>query len=85
MSTWPSGSGLTEVRGGGTHLHPQNPKTTLDDNLFSMNGPIVYKMARKKVYDMIAYDLSNNNLESPFDGSITTAAAASPKSAALSG
>ena len=43
-------------------MHPQDSNTKLEDNLFSMNGPMVYKMARKKVYDMIAYDLSNNNL-----------------------
>ena len=27
------------------------------DNLFSMNGPKIYKMARKYVYDMINQDL----------------------------
>ena len=62
MQTYPEGSGLSEVRGGGTNLHPQDPNTTAEDNLFSMNGPMVYKMARKKVYDMIAFDLSTNNL-----------------------
>ena len=62
METWPEGSNLTEVRGGGTNLHPQDKKTTLDDNLFSMNGPMIYKMARKKVYDRIKDDLKRNNL-----------------------
>ena len=66
MKTWPKGSDLTEVRGGGTNLHPQDSKTTIDDNLFSMNGPMIYKMARKKVYDMIKDDLNKNNL-SPSD------------------
>jgi 3-oxoacyl-[acyl-carrier-protein] synthase-3 len=47
FKTWPSGAKHTEVRGGGTRLHPQNPKTTHADNLFSMNGPAVFKMARK--------------------------------------
>ena len=64
MKTWPEGSNLTEVRGGGTNLHPQDSKTTKDDNLFSMNGPMIYKMARKKVYDMIKDDLNKNNLTS---------------------
>ena len=27
MSTYPEGSSLTEVKGGGTNLHPQDPKT----------------------------------------------------------
>ena len=62
MSTYPDGSSLTEVRGGGTNLHPQDSNTKLEDNLFSMNGPLVYKMARKKVYNMIKDDLENNEL-----------------------
>ena len=61
MKTWPEGSNLTEVRGGGTNLHPQDSKTTIDDNLFSMNGPMIYKMARKKVYDIIKEDLRKND------------------------
>ena len=62
METWSEGSNLTEVRGGGTNLHPQDKETTLDDNLFSMNGPMIYKMARKKVYDRITSDLERNNI-----------------------
>ena len=49
MGTWPAGAHLTEVRGGGTRLHPNDPKTTPADNLFSMDGPGVYKMARRRV------------------------------------
>ncbi len=63
MQTWPEGSHLTEVRGGGTNLHPQDEKTLVSDNLFSMNGPKVYKMARKKVYNMIKKDLDRNDLK----------------------
>jgi len=62
MNTWPSGSHLTEVRGGGTNLHPHDGRTTFDDNLFSMNGPMIYKMARKTVYDQIQKDLKKHNL-----------------------
>ena len=62
MNTYPEGSDLTEVRGGGTNLHPQDSITIIADNLFSMNGPQVYKMARKKVYDLIVSDLKKNNL-----------------------
>jgi len=63
MNTYPDGALLTEVRGGGTHLHPQDTGTKKSDNLFSMNGPQVYRMARKKVYDLIKKDLEKNNLE----------------------
>jgi len=62
METWPKGANLTEVRGGGTKLHPQDNKTRLEDNLFSMNGPGIYKMARKKVYERLKEDLKENNL-----------------------
>ena len=53
MSTWSDGAELTEVRGGGTALHPQNPITKPEDNLFTMDGPNVYKIARKKAYKMV--------------------------------
>ena len=62
MNTFPDGAELTQVRGGGTNIHPQDKGTQYSDNLFSMNGPKVYKMARQKVYDLIKKDLSNNNL-----------------------
>lgn len=53
MNTWPSGADLTELRGGGTNLPPHEPKMRLEDNLFTMKGPQVYKLARKKVSVMI--------------------------------
>ena len=53
MNTWSDGAKLTEVRGGGTALHPQNPTTKPEDNLFSMDGPSIYKIARKKAYKMV--------------------------------
>jgi len=49
MGTWPKGAPLTEVRCGGTRLHPNDPKTTREDNLFHMDGKAVYKMARRRV------------------------------------
>ena len=63
MNTYPDGALLTQVKGGGTNLHPQDTETKQSDNLFSMNGPQVYRMARKKVYDLIKEDLKKNNLE----------------------
>ena len=53
MKTFPSCANLTEVRGGGTNKHPQDPETTLSDNLFTMDGPAVYKIARKEVYRLM--------------------------------
>ena len=63
MNTWPSGANLTEVRGGGTNKHPQDKYTTTEDNLFSMDGPGIYKIARKYVYKMIIKTLKNTGLE----------------------
>ena len=62
MNTWPSGANLTEVRGGGTHKHPQDPNTTLSDNLFTMDGPKVYKIARKKIYQIMIKALKTTKL-----------------------
>ena len=63
MSTWPSGTELTEVRGGGTRRHPLDPNTSRNDNLFSMDGPAVYKIARKEVYRMLLKTLKETGLE----------------------
>ena len=62
MSSWPKGANLTEVRGGGTNLHPQDPATKKEDNLFSMNGPEVFKFSLPKVYNMILEVLERNNI-----------------------
>ena len=63
FNTWPSGAKHTEVRGGGTRLHPQDPRTTPADNLFSMNGPAVFKLARKLGGPMIEQLLANAGVE----------------------
>ena len=62
MSSWPEGANLTEVRGGGTNLHPQDTHTQDKDNLFSMNGPKVFKYTLPKVYKMILDVLKRNNI-----------------------
>jgi 3-oxoacyl-[acyl-carrier-protein] synthase-3 len=62
MSSWPEGANLTEVRGGGTNLHPQDKETRNEDNLFSMDGPEVFKYSLPKVYDMIITVLKRNKL-----------------------
>ena len=63
MSSWPEGASFTEVRGGGTNLHPQDEITQEEDNLFSMNGPEVFRFSLPKVHDMILQILTRNNLE----------------------
>ena len=62
MSSWPKGSNLTEVRGGGTNLHPQDKLTQNSDNLFSMQGPKVFKFSLPKVHKMIRNMLKRNNI-----------------------
>tara|TARA_B100001029_G_scaffold179461_1_gene189053 strand:- start:1789 stop:2748 length:960 start_codon:yes stop_codon:yes gene_type:complete len=62
MNTWTEGSYLTQVRGGGTARHPHDSSTTFDDNLFHMEGPKVYRMARKKVYRLINQILKENKI-----------------------
>ena len=62
VETWPEGSSYTQVKGGGTYRHPDNPQTLNEDNYFTMQGPKVYKMARKSVYEMIQNILQEHNL-----------------------
>ena len=62
MESWPDGAHLTEVRGGGTNLHPQDSATKDADNLFSMSGPEVFRYALPKVHSMIQRILKNNNI-----------------------
>jgi len=62
MNTWPEGAHLTEVRGGGTNKHPQDPETLISDNLFTMDGPGIYKIARKAVYKLMLNTLKSTNL-----------------------
>ena len=63
MKTFPSCANLTEVRGGGTNKHPQDPETTLSDNLFTMDGPAVYKIARKEVYRLMLKTMKATGLK----------------------
>lgn len=63
MNTWPEGAHLTEVRGGGTNKHPQDSKTSAEDNLFTMDGPRIYKIARKQVYRLMLNTLKSTQLK----------------------
>ncbi|HLZ63041.1 MAG TPA: beta-ketoacyl-ACP synthase 3 [Ktedonosporobacter sp.] len=45
FETYSNGAHLTEIRGGGTLHHPNDPATTEDMNLFHMRGPMIFKQA----------------------------------------
>ncbi len=62
MTTWPKGASLTELRGAGQRCHPNDARTRPEDNLFRMDGPSVYKMARRRVVGLVQALLSRNGL-----------------------
>lgn len=62
MATWPRGASLTEVRGHGQRLHPNDPATRTEDNLFSMDGPGVYRMALRHVRPLVQALLKDHGL-----------------------
>lgn len=49
LETYGSGASLTEIRGGGSRRPPQGKDTLPEDNLFHMEGPKVYRMARQHI------------------------------------
>ena len=66
MNTWPKGASLTELRGYGLTHSPKDPGTQLADNLFTMDGPGVYKMALRRVRPLVQDLLADHSL-SPDD------------------
>jgi 3-oxoacyl-[acyl-carrier-protein] synthase-3 len=62
MNTWPKGAHLSEIRGGGIRCFPNDPRTTKEDNLFHMDGPGVYKMARRRVAVFLQNILRKTNI-----------------------
>jgi 3-oxoacyl-[acyl-carrier-protein] synthase III len=45
LQTWHSGAELSQISGGGTLHHPNDPDTTAAHNLFAMRGPQLYRKA----------------------------------------
>jgi 3-oxoacyl-[acyl-carrier-protein] synthase III len=45
MQTWHSGAELSQISGGGTLHHPNDPATTREQNLFAMRGPKLFRKA----------------------------------------
>ena len=49
MTTFGSGAHLTEVRGGGTRHHPNDPDTTPEMNMFHMDGRGILRQASETI------------------------------------
>ncbi len=49
FTTYGSGANLTEIIGGGTLHHPNDPQTTPEMNTFHMDGPTIFKYAAQMV------------------------------------
>lgn len=62
MHTFPSGAELTEFRGAGVMHHPNDPDTTAQDNLFQMQGPRIYRHARRRVGELLDELWARNDL-----------------------
>ena len=45
LQTWHSGAELSQITGGGTLHHPNDPTTTVAHNLFAMRGPQLFRKA----------------------------------------
>lgn len=55
METYTQGATYTEIRGGGTKLHPRNyeNKVDIDDFLFDMDGEAVFKLTSKYILHFV--------------------------------
>lgn len=62
LITLPEGRALAELRGHGSRKPPGHPDTRPEDNLFRMDGPRIYKLARKAVDEVVAHVLSEAGL-----------------------
>ena len=49
FATHSSGADLTQILGGGTQQHPNNPTTTPEMNTFQMNGKAIFKHAARVI------------------------------------
>jgi 3-oxoacyl-[acyl-carrier-protein] synthase-3 len=45
LQTWHSGAELSQITGGGTLHHPNDPATSMAHNLFAMQGPRLFRKA----------------------------------------
>ena len=62
METWPEGADLAEVRGLGILRSPNDQRTTLEDNLFQMQGDRMLRCIVPKLGRFVPRFLSNSGL-----------------------
>lgn len=63
METYSAGAHLSEIRGGGTKIHPrEHNEETKNDFLFDMNGREIFKMSSKLIPDFIEKLFEPTNL-----------------------
>ena len=61
METYSVGSAFTEIRGGGTKMHPREHRDdTKEEFLFHMNGPAVFRLSSKKLPAFVEKLLANS-------------------------
>ncbi|WP_080846032.1 beta-ketoacyl-ACP synthase III [Cytobacillus gottheilii] len=63
METYSAGAAFSEIRGGGTKVHPRHYREeTKDDFLFDMNGKAIFKMSSKLMNPFIEQLFSGTGL-----------------------
>ncbi|WP_226665510.1 beta-ketoacyl-ACP synthase III [Metabacillus litoralis] len=63
METYSEGAHLSEIRGGGTKIHPRNyNENTAGDFLFNMNGRAIFKLSYKYLPSFLDRLFENTNL-----------------------
>ncbi|MGN7942835.1 beta-ketoacyl-ACP synthase III [Virgibacillus sp. 6R] len=63
METYSAGAHLSEIRGGGTKIHPRNyAEDTKEDFLFDMDGTAIFKLSYKLLPTFIGKLFENTNL-----------------------
>lgn len=53
LETYGIGATFTEIRGGGSRLHPRNPNCSPQDNLFHMEGTKVLRLVKQHAPDFL--------------------------------
>ncbi|WP_312473411.1 beta-ketoacyl-ACP synthase III [Neobacillus sp.] len=63
METYSAGAHLSEIRGGGTKIHPrEHSEKTKNDFLFDMDGRAIFKLSSKLIPSFIEKLFKNTNL-----------------------
>ncbi|KRG16645.1 beta-ketoacyl-ACP synthase III [Lederbergia galactosidilytica] len=63
METYSDGASFTEIRGGGTTIHPrEHREETKQEFLFHMNGPAVFRMSSKRLPEFVGKIFAEANI-----------------------